>query len=128
MEGASRQEGKEGNVTKITFRAVLLGGGAPLGSNELDSKQGNLTQRTLRTYTMVEVGMVIDLKKLKGKMFSTEEVAGITGMHQESVRRAIRENRLKASQPPGSRTYFIAGEDLIHYLKGRMPSEVDDAR
>lgn len=72
--------------------------------------------------------MVIDLGKLKGKMFSTEEVAGIAGMHPESVRRAIRQGRLKGSQPPGSRTYFIAGEDLIRYIKGKMPLEVDDAR
>jgi excisionase family DNA binding protein len=66
--------------------------------------------------------MVIDLKALEGKAFTTEEAARAIGFHPDSVRRLCREGKLHAVKPPGHKEYIVFGDDLIRYLKGELPS------
>lgn len=66
--------------------------------------------------------MAIDLKALEGKAFNPDEVAKLTGMNCDTIRRLCREGRIKAAKPRGSKCYIILGEDFIRYLKGESPS------
>lgn len=65
--------------------------------------------------------MVIDLKALEGRLFTVDELAEVTGLHPDSIRRLIREGTLRAVKPLGLRGYRVRGEDAARYLQGLPP-------
>ena len=68
--------------------------------------------------------MALDLKAMEGMAYTVEDMAEILRLHPDSVRRLIRDNRLRAVHPPGSRSYIILGEDVVRYIRGEAP--IDD--
>ena len=65
--------------------------------------------------------MVIDLKALEGRLFTVEELAECTDLHPDSLRRLIREGKLRAVKPLGLRGYRIMGDDAARLLRGLPP-------
>ncbi len=70
--------------------------------------------------------MALDLKAMEGMAYTVEDMAEILRLHPDSVRRLIRDDRLRAVHPPGSRSYIILGEDVVRYIRGEAP--IDDGR
>ena len=66
--------------------------------------------------------MPIDREALWGKIFKPKELAEVLGVTQDSIRRVIREGKLKAVCAFGGSRLFIHGEDVIRYLEGLGPS------
>jgi excisionase family DNA binding protein len=65
--------------------------------------------------------MVLNLDEVKKSVYRVEELAALLDRDVESVRRHIRQGRLKAYKQPGGRVYTIFGEDVIRFLKGLPP-------
>jgi len=53
--------------------------------------------------------------ELRGRVFTTEEVAALMGLKPDAIRRKIRDGLLKGFRPPGSRVYHVMGDDLWEY-------------
>jgi len=65
--------------------------------------------------------MALDLKAMEGMAYTAEDVAQLLHLHPDTIRRLIRDRRLRAVRPPGSRIYIILGEDLARYFRGEPP-------
>ena len=67
--------------------------------------------------------MPIDLESMAGKAYTVEELAATMGVHPDTIRRAIRQKRLRAVRPPGSGAYMVLGRDAIRYIEGKPPAQ-----
>jgi excisionase family DNA binding protein len=60
------------------------------------------------------------------KLYTVEEAAGVLGMHHSTVRRHIKEGRLKASKF-GRRSIRISSEDLSSFYREQGGGELGTA-
>jgi excisionase family DNA binding protein len=65
--------------------------------------------------------MPVELQTLVGKSYTVKEAAAVLELTPDSVRRLVREGRLRAVRMPGTRKYRFLGADLARYLKGEPP-------
>lgn len=70
--------------------------------------------------------MAVDLKALEGRAFRVDELAQVLELHPDSIRRVIREGRLRAIRPPGTKSYIVLGEDALRFLRGLPVREGDE--
>lgn len=67
--------------------------------------------------------MPIDTRELTGKSYTPKEAGAVLNITGDSIRRLVREGRLRAVRLAGQRKYRILGEDLARYLTGEPPKE-----
>jgi excisionase family DNA binding protein len=108
----------EGLLEKAIFQAVLAGV-APL-QDALEQLRRELQQ--LRESKPPPVD--------PDQRLSLAEAATLSGKHRDSLRRAIRQKKLRATKADGGRDWIVRREDLNDYLAGghRQPVQVVDER
>jgi excisionase family DNA binding protein len=65
--------------------------------------------------------MPVNVAELRGKVYTSREVAAVLSITSDSVRRLVREGRLRAIRLPGQRRFRFLGEDICRYLTGQPP-------